>query len=68
MHFANRPESALGLARRGGRFADAEQLIAPKEELDKYADSPRLVVITKANHRSPAGDDSPVYAMPSPAL
>ncbi|HVT35793.1 MAG TPA: NAD-glutamate dehydrogenase domain-containing protein, partial [Nevskiaceae bacterium] len=51
--FVNKPAAALGLARKGGRFADAEQLIAPKAELDKYTDSPRLVVITKANQKSP---------------
>jgi glutamate dehydrogenase len=45
------PASGLGLLREGSRWA-AEDLIAPQAELDKYADSPRLVVVTKANLRS----------------
>ncbi len=44
--------TGLGLLRAGGRWA-AEDLIAPQSELDKYADSPRLVVVTKANLLSP---------------
>ncbi|WP_020649020.1 NAD-glutamate dehydrogenase [Solimonas variicoloris] len=50
--FATRPEAALGLARAGRRYADADALIAPREELDKYSESSRLVVITKGNFRS----------------
>ncbi|HEX4872187.1 MAG TPA: NAD-glutamate dehydrogenase [Nevskiaceae bacterium] len=45
--------AALGLARAGAAFADSEALIAPREEMAKYADSGRLVVVTKANQRSP---------------
>ncbi len=45
-------ELALGLSRPGERYADTAELIAPKQELDKYAESPRLVVITKANRRA----------------
>jgi glutamate dehydrogenase len=52
-HFVNRSASALGLSRKGARFSDPEQLIAPSSELDKYAESPRLVVITKAMLKSP---------------
>ena len=44
--------TGLGLLRAGSRLADAGELIAPQEELDKYAGSPRLVVITKGNVRS----------------
>lgn len=51
--FALRADASLGLARIGARFADPDQLIAPPEELDKYTDSTRVVVVTKANHRSP---------------
>src|SRR5882757_668082 len=46
--FRTDPASGLGLMRAGSRWA-AEDLIAPQAELDKYADSPRLVVVTKAN-------------------
>ena len=52
-HFVNKTASALGLSRKGARFSDPEQLIAPNQELDKYAESPRLVVITKAALKSP---------------
>jgi glutamate dehydrogenase len=52
-HFVTDATSALGLSRQGGRFADPDELIAPRAEMDKYADSTRLVVVTKANHRSP---------------
>ncbi|SFF39573.1 glutamate dehydrogenase [Fontimonas thermophila] len=51
-HFVLQPEASLGLSRNGARFADPDQLIAPPEELDKYTESTRLIVITKANHRS----------------
>ena len=44
-------DSGLGLLRADSPHAD-EELIAPQSELDRYADSPRLVVITKANLRS----------------
>ena len=50
--FVTRSESSLGLARGGGEYADPDRLIAPREELDQYSDSTRLVVITKANRRS----------------
>ncbi len=46
------PASGLGLLRAGSRLAAAEELIAPQEELDKYAGSARLLVITKGNVRS----------------
>ncbi|MBV8062784.1 MAG: NAD-glutamate dehydrogenase, partial [Nevskia sp.] len=49
--FRSDPASGLGLLRAGSRWA-AEDLIAPQAELDKYSDSPRLVVVTKANLRS----------------
>jgi len=52
-HFVNQPEAALGLARPGGRLSDPDALIAPKQELDRYAESGQLVVVTKANLRSP---------------
>jgi len=51
-YFRTLPEQSLGLARGGARYADAGQLIAPPEELDKYSESTRVVVVTKANHRS----------------
>lgn len=44
--------SGLGLLRAGSRLAAADELIAPQEELDKYAGSARLLVITKGNVRS----------------
>ena len=50
--FVTRDEASLGLARGGSAYADPDQLIAPREELDKYSDSTRLVVVTKANWRS----------------
>ena len=46
------PEAGLGLLRDGQRQAGSDELIAPQEELDKYAGSARLLVITKANVRS----------------
>ena len=46
------PEAGLGLLRAGARLAGSDELIAPQEELDKYAGSARLLVITKANVRS----------------
>ena len=45
-------EAGLGLLRAGARLASSDELIAPQEELDKYAGSARLLVITKANVRS----------------
>ena len=45
-------EASLGLSRAGQRYADTAALIAPKAELDKYADSPRLIVVTKANRKA----------------
>ncbi|MEQ1440702.1 NAD-glutamate dehydrogenase [Fontimonas sp. SYSU GA230001] len=51
-HFVMRPDSSLGLARSGARYADPDQLIAPPAELDKYTESTRVIVITKASHRS----------------
>ncbi len=50
--FVLQPSASLGLARGGARFADPDQLIAPPAELDKYSESTRLIVVTKANHRS----------------
>ncbi|MDR3415699.1 MAG: NAD-glutamate dehydrogenase [Nevskia sp.] len=50
------PASGLGLLRAGGRWA-SEDLIAPEAELNKYSESPRLVVVTKANLRSPVHRD-----------
>ena len=46
------PAKGLGLLRAGSRLAAADDLIAPQEELDKYAGSARLLVITKGNTRS----------------
>ena len=48
----NASEPALGLSRPNQRYADTAELIAPKAELDKYAESPRLIVVTKANRRA----------------
>ena len=45
-------EAGLGLARAGSRHADADQFIAPHEEMAKYITHGRLVVVTKANMRS----------------
>jgi glutamate dehydrogenase len=50
--FHTEAASGLGLLRTGTSLA-MDDLIAPQAELDKYADSPRLVVISKANLRSP---------------
>ncbi|HEY1077185.1 MAG TPA: NAD-glutamate dehydrogenase [Fontimonas sp.] len=50
--FVTIPEASLGLARSGGRYNDPDQLIAPPQELDKYSESTRLIVVTKANYRS----------------
>ncbi len=50
--FITLPEASLGLARSGGRYSDPDQLIAPPQELDKYSESTRLIVVTKANYRS----------------
>ncbi len=45
-------DAGLGLARTGSRYADADQFIAPHEEMAKYITHGRLVVVTKANMRS----------------
>jgi len=50
--FAELPDRALGLARPGRCYADTEAVIAPREELNKYVESPRLVVVTKGLVRS----------------
>jgi glutamate dehydrogenase len=50
--FVTRTAASLGLARPGARLSDSDQLLAPREELDKYRESPRVIVITKGNHRS----------------
>lgn len=49
--FRSEPASGLGLLRAGTRWA-GQDLIAPQAELDKYTDSARVVVVTKANFRS----------------
>ena len=49
--FRSDAATGLGLLRTGTRWAQ-QDLIAPQSELDKYADSPRVVVVTKANFRS----------------
>ncbi|MGB0211855.1 NAD-glutamate dehydrogenase [Algiphilus sp.] len=48
----NDPERSLGLLRPDARFGDTGQILAPAEELNRYAGSPRLVVVTKAQARS----------------
>ncbi|MGQ0501273.1 MAG: NAD-glutamate dehydrogenase [Panacagrimonas sp.] len=58
--FQPRPEAGLGLARDHGPLADTEALIAPREELDKYVESPRVVVVTKALRRAPIHHDEPL--------
>ena len=45
-------ESCLGLLRPDACFGDIERLLASAETLNRYAASPRLVVVTKANARS----------------
>ncbi|MCX7069707.1 MAG: NAD-glutamate dehydrogenase [Gammaproteobacteria bacterium] len=51
LHFRREAASGLGLLRADSPWL-AQELVAPQAELDKYADSTRLVVITKANLRS----------------
>ncbi len=51
LRFDTDRSSGLGLLQPDSRWRD-EELIAPRAELDKYAESPRLVVVTKANLRS----------------
>ncbi|HUS24880.1 MAG TPA: NAD-glutamate dehydrogenase [Candidatus Binatia bacterium] len=51
--FRNNPGAGLGLLRPKARFADTDELIAPRDELSKHATSVRVVVVTKANARSP---------------
>ena len=46
------PRTALGLLRAPERY-DCETLFAPQQELDKYEDSTRVIVITKATQRAP---------------
>ncbi|MES1943829.1 NAD-glutamate dehydrogenase [Salinisphaera sp. PC39] len=46
------PGSGLGLLREDRPERDPDGYVAPAAELDKYALSPRLVVVTKANRRS----------------
>lgn len=51
--FRTLEEQGLGLMRKGGRFARTEEFIAPQEELDRYVNSSRMMVVTQANTRSP---------------
>lgn len=51
LHFRREAASGLGLLRADSPWL-AQELVAPQAELDKYADSTRLVVITKANLRA----------------
>ncbi|MBZ2190366.1 NAD-glutamate dehydrogenase [Alcanivorax sp. JB21] len=46
-------EHGLGLTRADARFADTDEFIAPVEELKRHAQSNHLLVVTKANARSP---------------
>ncbi|EKF75042.1 NAD-glutamate dehydrogenase [Alcanivorax hongdengensis A-11-3] len=46
-------DQGLGLARAGSRYANADEFIAPHDEMAKYIASGRLAVVTKANMRSP---------------
>lgn len=55
--FVMAPHGALGLARPGRCLADTDALIAPRAELDKYAESTRLVVVTQALQRAPVHHD-----------
>lgn len=55
--FVMAPDGALGLARPGRCLADTDALIAPRAELDKYAESTRLVVVTQALQRAPVHHD-----------
>lgn len=55
--FIAAPDGALGLARPGRCLADTDALIAPRAELDKYAESTRLVVVTQATQRAPVHHD-----------
>ena len=50
LHLEN--EAGLGIARHGSRYADADEFIAPHDEMAKYISHGRLVVVTKANARS----------------
>ena len=47
------PGDGLGLLREGSRYDGTLELLAPQEELDKYAGSSRVAVVTKSNIRSP---------------
>ena len=51
--FKTLEDKGLGLMRKGGRFARTEEFIAPQEELDRYVNSSRMMVVTQANTRSP---------------
>ena len=51
--FRTLEEQGLGLMRKGGRFARTDEFIAPQEELDRYVNSSRMMVVTQANTRSP---------------
>jgi glutamate dehydrogenase len=53
VHFVAEREAGLGLLRPGSPYADIEELVAPQEELDKYAGSTRAIVLAKASLRSP---------------
>ncbi|WP_111655535.1 NAD-glutamate dehydrogenase [Isoalcanivorax indicus] len=46
-------EHGLGLTRAGERFANTDEFIAPMDELRRHAQSNHLLVVTKANARSP---------------
>lgn len=53
-------DQGLGLARPGGVLADTDALIAPREELDRYADSSRVIVVTKSLQRAPIRHEEPL--------
>ena len=60
MRFEPLPAQGLGLARESATLADTGALIAPPEELDRYVDSQRIVVVTKALQRAPIHQDEPL--------
>jgi glutamate dehydrogenase len=58
--FRMAPEQGLGLAAAGRCLENTDRLIAARSELDRYAESTRLVVVTQSTERARVHHDEPL--------